>query len=106
RRLGVLTGGAGTGKTTLCGILAAVPQLATGGVLLLAPTGKARVRLTRAVSRAQSLRGAGQAGARTAKTVAQFLAQQNRYNGELQKPLVRPDLPKYQQERTVIIDEA
>lgn len=106
RRLGVLTGGAGTGKTTLCGILATVPQLAAGGVLMLAPTGKARVRLTRAVSRAQSLRGAGLAGARTAKTVAQFLSQQNRYNGELQKPLVRPDLPKYQQEKTIIIDEA
>ena len=44
-RLSVLIGPAGTGKTTLLSVLCAQPDIAAGGVLLLAPTGKARVRM-------------------------------------------------------------
>jgi ATP-dependent exoDNAse (exonuclease V) alpha subunit len=47
-RLGVLVGRAGTGKTSVLGALVRCPQIARDGVLLLAPTGKARVRLQRA----------------------------------------------------------
>ena len=44
-RLSVLIGPAGTGKTTLLRMLCSLPGLAEKGLLLLAPTGKARVRL-------------------------------------------------------------
>ena len=70
-RLSVLIGPAGTGKTTLLGMLRSLPGLAEKGLLLLAPTGKARVRLEELTG----MRGAGQ-------TLAQFLIRQQRYNGE------------------------
>ena len=44
-RFSVLIGPAGTGKTTLLKMLVEHPVVAAGGVLLLAPTGKARVRM-------------------------------------------------------------
>ena len=44
-RLSVLIGSAGTGKTTLLRALCSLPGLSEKGLLLLAPTGKARVRL-------------------------------------------------------------
>ncbi|NYG57841.1 hypothetical protein BJ980_000764 [Nocardioides daedukensis] len=44
-RLSVLVGPAGTGKTTLLQTLVAQPEIQQDGVLLLAPTGKARVQL-------------------------------------------------------------
>ncbi len=43
RKLSVLTGRAGTGKTSALGALLLNPKIGEGGVLLLAPTGKARV---------------------------------------------------------------
>ncbi len=43
-RFAVLVGPAGTGKTTLLSVLCNQEDIAKGGVLLLAPTGKARVR--------------------------------------------------------------
>ncbi|MBK8136690.1 MAG: AAA family ATPase [Chloroflexi bacterium] len=64
RRLSVLTGRAGTGKTSTLGALLRSPTINRGGVLLLAPTGKARVRLNRAV------------GQDVALTIAQFLYRQ------------------------------
>ena len=71
-RLSVLIGGAGTGKTTLLALLCKSPQIQNGSVLLLAPTGKARVRMTLAMQ---------QQGVKVnAKTVAQFLLQNERYN--------------------------
>jgi ABC-type branched-subunit amino acid transport system ATPase component len=48
-RLSVLIGGAGTGKTTLLALLCKSPQIRDGGVLLLAPTEKARVRMSQAM---------------------------------------------------------
>lgn len=43
-RISVLIGAAGTGKTTLLKVLCDEPSVAGGNILLLAPTGKARVR--------------------------------------------------------------
>lgn len=72
-RLSVLIGGAGTGKTTLLALLCKSPQIRDGGVLLLAPTGKARVRMSQAMKQ--------QGVDSTAKTVAQFLSESKRFNG-------------------------
>lgn len=72
-RLSVLIGGAGTGKTTLLSLLCKSPQIRDGGVLLLAPTGKARVRMSQAMME--------QGVQSTAKTVAQFLSESKRFNG-------------------------
>lgn len=72
-RLSVLIGGAGTGKTTLLALLCKSEQIRNGGILLLAPTGKARVRM----SQAMRMQGVDS----TAKTVAQFLSESKRFNG-------------------------
>lgn len=71
-RLSVLIGGAGTGKTTLLSILCASPKISDGGILLLAPTGKARVRMSQAFE-ARHIQA-------EAKTVAQFLCRTH-FNG-------------------------
>ena len=71
-RISVLVGGAGTGKTTLLSLLCKSPQIRDGGVLLLAPTGKARVRMSQAMQR--------QDVSSNAKTVAQFLIQNGRFD--------------------------
>lgn len=91
RKLSVLVGRAGTGKTTVLGALTKSKSLNADGVLFLAPTGKARVRL------------AQKAGAE-AMTVAQFLYQLKRYDGLRQRVLF--DGPEQRRkERTVVIDE-
>ena len=69
-RLSVLIGPAGTGKTTLLRMLCSLPDVALKGLLLLAPTGKARVRLEERTG----LRGSG-------RTLAQFLNRLQRYDG-------------------------
>jgi ATP-dependent exoDNAse (exonuclease V) alpha subunit len=92
RKLSVLVGRAGTGKTTVLGALLKSTALADGGVLFLAPTGKARVRL-------------GQKTGATAMTVAQFLYQLGRYDGPRQRPLFE-GTEQYRRERTVVIDES
>lgn len=55
-RFSVLIGPAGSGKTSLLEIFEQIPEIRRGGVLKLAPTGKARVKL-----------------GHDAKTLAQFL---------------------------------
>ena len=45
-RISVLTGGAGTGKTTTLAALCLSKEIQAGGILVLAPTGKARVVLS------------------------------------------------------------
>lgn len=92
RKLTVLTGRAGTGKTSVLGALLLCEQIAQGGILLLAPTGKARVRL-------------GHATNAEAMTVAQFLNKLNRYDSDRQRPLLT-GTEKYRAERTVVIDES
>ena len=93
-RLSVLIGPAGTGKTTLLRMLCSLPRLAEKGLLLLAPTGKARVRLEEQTG----MRGAGQ-------TLAQFLIQRRRYDGETGAYFPRPREPRCGDYRTVIVDE-
>ncbi len=67
-RVSVLIGPAGTGKTTLLKVLCHESSVEAGGVLLLAPTGKARVRMET------------ETGIHGAKTIAQFLLPLKRYN--------------------------
>ena len=77
-RFSVLVGAAGTGKTTLLRALASIPEVAGGGLLLLAPTGKARVRMQDVI---------GPTTGATAQTLAQLLIKDRRYD---------PDTGRYQ----------
>ncbi|WP_175511553.1 AAA family ATPase [Alicyclobacillus macrosporangiidus] len=91
RKLAVLSGMAGTGKTTVLGALLSSDAIRQGGVLLLSPTGKARVKLQ-------------QASGREAQTIAQFLLSLGRYDVERQRPLFTGK-EQYRREKTVVIDE-
>ena len=91
RKLTILHGAAGTGKTSVMGSLFKSKELRKGGILLLAPTGKARVKL-------------GQMANSEAFTIAQFLTKQGRYRWATMKPLFNGK-ELYSAERTVIIDE-
>ena len=96
-RISVLVGDAGTGKTTVLSVLCSHPAIAAGGVLLLAPTGKATVRLMESV---------GVAGKKfTAYNVAQFLTKSKRFDWNDMRFMLSnqpyKDLPE-----TVIVDEA
>jgi hypothetical protein len=93
-RLSVLNGPAGTGKTTLLSVLCAHPKIAEGGLLLLAPTGKARVRLEQA-TRGLALKGF---------TIAQFLSP-HRYEAATGRYRLS-EQPSEVGAQTVIIDEA
>lgn len=96
-RFSVLIGRAGTGKTTLLSVLCAQPKIAKEGVLLLAPTGKARVRMEDVAKKA---------GIKNSKafTLAQHLSASGRYDGSTQRYLMtgkRGDRVA----KTVIVDE-
>jgi len=92
-RVSVLLGPAGTGKTTLLRVLCGEPETRVGGILLLAPTGKARVRMET------------QIGIKGAQTIAQFLLPLGRYYAPTRAYRLseRERVDAY---RTVIIDEA
>jgi len=87
-RFSVLIGPAGSGKTTLLEIFENLPEIKSGGVLKLAPTGKARVKL-----------------GHDAMTIAQFLVP-SRYDGETGYYHTNEAAPKYSGAKTVIIDES
>lgn len=91
-RFSVLIGAAGTGKTTLLRFLANAAPIKQGGVLLLAPTGKARVRLQ-------------QSTGLEARTLAQFL-RPLRYDERTQGYRVIGDVERLSRHKTVIVDEA
>ena len=91
-RFGVLVGPAGTGKTTLLKLLTSDHVVASGGVLLLAPTGKARVQLQEATGH-------------DAQTLAQFLLRTKRYDPRTGW-YSRSDSSPFTGAKTVIIDEA
>jgi len=91
RKLSLLVGRAGTGKTSILGALVRCEPLASEGILLLAPTGKARVRLQRATGR-------------DASTIAQFLYRLGRYDGARQRPRFQGK-ERHRKEKTVVIDE-
>ena len=94
-RFSVLAGPAGAGKTSVLGILCTQKEIQESGLLLLAPTGKARVRMQQV---------AGSAGTR-AQTLAQFLNQNGRYDGRAGRYHVS-NRPKVTGFGTVIVDEA
>lgn len=91
KRLSALVGRAGTGKTTVLGAFLRAEQLLKGGVLFLAPTGKARVRLSQKANA-------------NAMTVAQFLYHLHRFDGVRQRPKFEGK-EQYKKEKTVVIDE-
>ncbi|MGA5305858.1 AAA family ATPase [Nucisporomicrobium flavum] len=92
-RVAVLNGPAGTGKTTLVRALAHRPEVIAKGVLLLAPTGKARVQLQNKVGK-------------PAITLAQFLAKSDRYQGDTGQYLTTGEVGSRQRYGTVVVDEA
>lgn len=93
-RVSALMGAAGTGKSTLIKALCRAPGVHEGGVLLLAPTGKARVRL----EQASGMRGKG-------RTIAQFLHGLKRYDGSTGRYFVNSEGPRSTGHKTVVIDE-
>ena len=93
-RLSVLIGPAGTGKTTLIRMLCELPDVKRRGVLLLAPTGKARVRLEERTG----MRGQG-------KTLAQFLIALRRYDGLSGRYFPNANASRCGDYRTVVVDE-
>lgn len=96
-RFSVLIGSAGTGKTTLLSVLCRNAEISDGGILLLAPTGKARVRME-GIAR--------EAGVENyeAFTLAQFLGKSDRYDFYTQRYLLTFEKPD-KVARTVIVDE-
>ena len=94
-RFSVLVGAAGTGKTTLLRALANVSEVAGGGLLLLAPTGKARVRMQDVLG---PMTGA------IAQTLAQLLIRDRRYDPDTNR-YQRSDRNRVSSARTVIVDE-
>lgn len=98
-RFSVLIGPAGTGKTTLLSVLCAHPDIADGKILLLAPTGKARVRMESIARRAGTQNF-------SAATLAQFLWKSGRYDGKTGRYRLQPEATAESGARTVIVDEA
>ena len=94
-RISVLIGPAGTGKTKLLSVLCSQENIKNEGILLLAPTGKARVKLEEGVK---------DLGLK-AKTLAQFLIKNDRFDGETGRYHLS-DKNKTSIAKTVIIDEA
>lgn len=93
-RVSVLIGPAGTGKTTLLLALLSLDKVRHGGVLLLAPTGKARVQMQK------------KAGDVKAFTLAQFLLRLKRYDTKTGAYRVTGAPDRENGYATVIVDEA
>ena len=92
-RFSVLIGPAGTGKTSLLTALLSLPSVAEGGVLLLAPTGKARVQMQKRTKNAQAF------------TLAQFLLGLGRYDPPTGRYKITEAANRERGFKTVIIDE-
>ena len=95
KKLCVLTGSAGTGKTSVVKSFIASEQIKKEGVLLLAPTGKARVRLGSMAKGVKSM------------TIAQFLTRCGCFDWKNMVAFVPDDIEerKYAYEKNIIIDE-
>lgn len=91
-RLSVLVGPAGTGKTTLLRMLVQRPEVRQEGVLLLAPTGKARVQMQTKVGH-------------VAQTLASFLVKKKGFDPDTGRYLT-VDPTKKDRYGLVVIDEA
>ncbi|MBK0372658.1 AAA family ATPase [Streptomyces sp. RB110-1] len=92
RRVTIVNGPAGTGKTTLIQALAKRSEVTRRGLLLLAPTGKARVQLEQKVGY-------------QALTLAQFLRHSDRYDDVHGRYRTLPDGRRIAV-GTVVVDEA
>lgn len=92
-RISVLIGPAGSGKTSMLRALCADPHVQAGGVLLLAPTGKAAVQLRR---------GTGL----PTKNLAQFCGSHERWDYESGDYYLKPGAKRHSASKTVVIDEA
>lgn len=94
-KISALVGAAGTGKTSIIKFLLSCDEIRNGEVLLLAPTGKARVRLE-GINKDLNL---------SAYTVAQFLSKSKRFDWKTfkYKMIGKTEEKSY---GTVIIDEA
>ncbi len=95
-RIFALTGGAGTGKTTVLSIFCDAPEIRDNGVLLLAPTGKAAVRLKESMGK--------NASNFEVYNIAQFLAKSDRFSFENMRYFLTDKSANVPS--TVIIDEA
>lgn len=93
-RFSVLIGPAGSGKTTLLAALASIKSINEKNVLMLAPTGKARVRME-VYARSYNV---------TVKTIASFLHKSKRFRGSTQTFHLNNNNP-VSGYKTVIIDE-
>jgi len=93
KRLCVLTGAAGTGKTSVVEAFINCQQIQNEGVLLLAPTGKARVKLGKQSNYGEAL------------TIAQFLTRQGFFDWDTMTPYINEEATKYAKCKNVIIDE-
>lgn len=96
-RVSVLVGDAGTGKTTVLAALCTEPSIKAGGVLLLAPTGKATVRLMESMGKNGTYFDA--------LNIAQFLVKSKRFNFYDMR-YVLSDFKITDTHETIIIDEA
>lgn len=92
-RLTILNGPAGTGKTTLVKAIVGRAEIQAGRVLLLAPTGKARVQLEKKTDH-------------PAQTLAQFLMGSKRYDGENGRYHITEDGSTRSKYGLVVVDEA
>lgn len=97
RKISVLTGGAGVGKTTLINVFCSNKSISKNGVLLLAPTGKATVNLKSKVG--------GSDDNVESLNVAQFLVRHKRYDGNSKRYHLSTSTD-YIEHKTIIIDEA
>jgi hypothetical protein len=79
-RIGLLIGPAGTGKTTVLRVLLDQQDLVGTRVLLLAPTGKARVRLAQETGQGAAV-----------QTVAQFLLGMSRFDADTGRYFTNPE---------------
>ena len=93
-RFSVLVGGAGTGKTTVLKVLCNSADDIRGSVLLLAPTGKARVRMESEI------------GVTRAQTISQFLFKRKLYDGLQDRYYLAERGRRFDEiPNTVIVDE-
>ena len=93
-RIAVLVGAAGTGKTTVIKLLLDQKEIVKSHLLLLAPTGKARVRLGHKTGHEES-----------AQTVAQFLLGLDRYDADTGRYFTKPGAKKATA-TTCVVDES
>ena len=95
-RISVLVGAAGTGKTTLLRALSSLPEVRQGGLLLLAPTGKARVRMQEAIGIGTETR---------AQTLGQLLVRSGRFDPATGR-YRRSNRDPFTGARTIVVDES